>query len=105
MIRSKLLIFLKLKLQPLLLDPRLNSPDCVRDNLLRVCRGCAWRFLWLLHSRRLPMVTPVFVQRQTQRLVRYATRRADMVREGDFMMACGVTPFLDNLLLAIKLRS
>jgi hypothetical protein len=51
------------------------------------------------------MVTPVFVRRQTQRLVRYATRRADMVREGDFMMACGVTPFLDNLLLAIKLRS
>eukprot|EP00435_Cladocopium_sp_Y103_P059752 s420_g21.t1 len=81
-IRSKLLNFLKLKLQPLLLDPRLNSPDCVRDNLLRVCRGCAWRFLWLLHSRRLPTVTPVFVRRQTQRLVRYATRRADTVREG-----------------------
>ena len=29
-IRSKLLVFLKMKLQPLLLDPRLNSQDCIK---------------------------------------------------------------------------
>ena len=79
-IRSKLLVFLKMKLQPLLLDPRLNSDDCVRDNLARVCRFCAWRFVWLLRSRRLPKVKQAFISQQTRRLVRYAIICATNVR-------------------------
>ncbi|CAK9007342.1 Telomerase reverse transcriptase (Telomerase catalytic subunit) [Durusdinium trenchii] len=83
-IRSKLLIFLKMKLTPLLLDPRLNSDACVQSSLARLTRCIAWRFAWLLTQgapRRLPHVTPSYVTRQTKRLVRYAAQRAEVVRD------------------------
>ena len=78
-IRSKLLIFLKIKLHPLLLDPRLNADDCVQNNLERLARFCAWRFIWLLTRHRLPVVQASFVTRQTKRLVRYTVTRAQAV--------------------------
>ena len=82
-VRSKLMVFLDLKLQPLLVDPRLNSDACVQSNVSSVCRLCAQRFIWLLLRRgsgHLGNVSPAFVTKHMLRLVWRAARRAAAAR-------------------------
>ena len=82
-VRSKLMVFLDLKLQPLLVDPRLNSDACVQSNVSSVCRLCAQRFIWLLLRRgssHLGNVSPAFVTKRMLRLVWRAARRTAAAR-------------------------
>ncbi|CAE7020261.1 TERT [Symbiodinium sp. KB8] len=105
-VRSKLMVFLDLKLQPLLVDPRLNSDACVQSNVSSVCRLCAQRFIWLLLRRgsgHLGNVSPAFVTKHMLRLVWRAARRAAAARasvaghsELDLSVLC-LRSFLDAL--------
>ncbi|CAJ1451811.1 unnamed protein product, partial [Effrenium voratum] len=79
--RSRLLNFLSLKLQPLILDPRLNSPHCVRRNVWRVCRLCARRLAWLL--LRCPLeIAAARGAPWAARLAAAAAKRAARLRRG-----------------------
>ena len=81
-VRSKLMVFLDLRLQPLLVDPRLNSDSCVLKNVSQVCKLCVKRFAWLLlrRSSHLGNVQPSFVEKQMLRLAWRAVRRASAAR-------------------------
>ena len=81
-IRSKLMVFMDLKLQPLLVDPRLNSDACVLASVASVCRLCVQRFVWLLlrRSTHLGNVQPSFVTKQMLRLAWRAARRSTAMR-------------------------
>ena len=97
-IRSKLLIFLDLKLQPLLVDPRLNSDACVLENVANVCKLCAQRFAWLVLRRSdlLGNVQPAFVSRQLLRLAWRAARRATAARASSLAVVCSRHCFLSS---------
>ncbi|CAE7803855.1 TERT [Symbiodinium sp. CCMP2456] len=105
-VRSKLMVFLDLKLQPLLVDPRLNSDACVQSNVSSVCKLCAQRFIWLLLRRgssHLGNVSPAFVTKHMLRLVWRAAWRAAAARasvpghsELDLSVLC-LRSFLDAL--------